>query len=94
MKGKSNENDDEKGIAQKLNQKKGFLSFQRHLTVITETQEDSTTIKSYPTTIKPSNEETKGDVRDFSWENHVYTPLAKGKHVYVCDCQEKTRVYV
>jgi hypothetical protein len=70
------------------------LSFHIHLIVTTETQENSTIIKTYPTTIKPGNQETKGDVHGFSRENHVYMPLAKGKHAYVCDCQEKTHVYV
>jgi hypothetical protein len=27
-------------------------------------------------------------------EKHVYMPLAGGKHVYVCDYQGKTHVYV
>jgi hypothetical protein len=70
------------------------MSFHRHLTVITETQEDSTIIKTYPTTIKPSNQATKGDVHDCSREKHIYTLLAEGQHTYVRDCQEKTHVYV
>jgi hypothetical protein len=70
------------------------LSFHRHLTVITKTQEDSTIIKTHPTTIKPSNQETKGDVRDCPREKHIYTPLEGGQHAYVRDCQEKTCVYV
>jgi hypothetical protein len=70
------------------------MSFHRHLTVITETQEDSTIIKTYPTTIKPKNQATKGDVHDCSREKHVYTLLAEGQHGYVCDCRAKTRIYV
>jgi hypothetical protein len=27
-------------------------------------------------------------------ESHVYTPLAEGQHVYVHNCQVKTRIYV
>jgi hypothetical protein len=69
--------------------KERFLSFHRHLTVITETQEDLATNKTYPTIIKPSNQEKKGDARDCSREKCVYTPLAEGQHVYVRDCQEK-----
>jgi hypothetical protein len=65
-----------------------------HLTVIKETQEDSTTIETYPTNIKLSNQAKKDDVRDCSGENHVYTPLAEGQHAYVRDCQVKTHVYV
>jgi hypothetical protein len=52
MQGKSNENYDEKGTSQKINQNKGFLSFHRHLTVTTETQEDLAIIKTYPETKK------------------------------------------
>jgi hypothetical protein len=70
------------------------LSFHRHLTVITETQEDSSIIKTYPTTIKPKNQETKGDVRDCSKKKRVYPPLAGGQNTYVRACQAKTRVYV
>jgi hypothetical protein len=36
----------------KIQPKKGFLLLCRHLTVMTETQEDSTTIKTYPTNTK------------------------------------------
>ena len=78
----------------KIQPEKGFLSFHRHLTVITETQEDSTTLKTYPTTIKPSNQATKGDVRDCLGEKRVYMPLGEWQHMYVHNCQETTRIYV
>jgi hypothetical protein len=78
----------------KIQPNKGFLSFHRHLTFIIETQEDSTTIKTYPTNIKLNNQTEKDDVRDCLGENRVYTPLAEGQHVYVRDCEAKTPVYV
>jgi hypothetical protein len=65
------------------------LSFHRHLTVIIETQEESTTIKTYPTIIKPNNQAKKGDVHDCPGEKHVYTPLAEGQDVYLHNYQEK-----
>jgi hypothetical protein len=70
------------------------MSFHRHLTVITKAQEDSTIINTYPTTIKPINQATKGDVRDYLGEKSVYTLLVEGQHAYVHDCQAKTDVYV
>jgi hypothetical protein len=59
----------------KIQPKQGFLSLCRHLTVMTETQENSTTIKTYPTNIKLSNQANKDDVHDCSGENCVYTLL-------------------
>ena len=78
----------------KIQPKTGFLSSHRHLTITIETQEDSTIIKTYPATIKPNNQATKGDVHGCLGEKHVYTPLAEGQNVYVRDCHVKTRVYV
>jgi hypothetical protein len=65
-----------------------------HLTVTIETQEDSTIIKTYPETTKPSKQETKVDVCDCSRENGVCTQLAEGQHAYVREYQAKTHVYV
>jgi hypothetical protein len=53
------------------------MSFHRHLTVITETQEDLTIIKTYKTTIRPSNQTRKGDIHECSRENHIYMLLAE-----------------
>jgi hypothetical protein len=39
----------------KIQPKKGFLSLYRHLIVMAETQEDSTTIKTHPTNTKLNN---------------------------------------
>jgi hypothetical protein len=70
------------------------MPFHRHLAVPTETQEHSTIIKTYPSTTKPINQETKVDVCDFSMEKHLCMHLAKGQCAYIHDCQEKTHVYV
>jgi hypothetical protein len=64
-----------KKFRRKIQLKKGFLSLCMQLIVMTETKEDSTTIKMYPTNTKLNNQENKDDVRDCSGENHVYTPL-------------------
>jgi hypothetical protein len=40
----------------KIQPNKGFLSFCRHSTVMTETQEDSTTIKTHPRNTKLNNQ--------------------------------------
>jgi hypothetical protein len=61
----------------KIQPKKGFLSLCRHLTVMTETQEDSTTIKTYPTNTKLGNQANNDDVHDYSGENQLYTPCAE-----------------
>jgi len=62
--------------------------------VTIETQEDSTIIKTYPTTTKPSKQATKVDVRDCSRENCVCTQLVEVQHAYVHYYQAKTHVYV
>jgi hypothetical protein len=59
-----------------------------------ETQEDSTRIKSHPTTTKPRKQAKKDDVRDCSKKQSICTQLAEGHHAYIRDCQEKNRVYV
>jgi hypothetical protein len=64
----------------------GFLSFHIHLTVITDTQEDSKTIKTYPSNIKLNNQAKKDDVCDRSREKCIYMPLAEVKQAYVRDC--------
>ena len=61
------------------------MSFHRHLAVITKTQEDSTTIKTYRAIIKPINQAETDDLRDSSGENPIYNPLTEGQHAYVCD---------
>jgi hypothetical protein len=58
---------------QKIQPKKYFLSLCRHLTVMTETQEESTTIKTYPTNTKLSNKENKDDVHDCLSKNCICT---------------------
>jgi hypothetical protein len=55
----------------KTQPKKGFLSLRRHLKVMTKTQEDSTTIKNYPTNTKINNQENTDDVHDCLRKNHV-----------------------
>jgi hypothetical protein len=57
----------------KIQPKKGFLSLCRHSTVMTETQEDSTTIKTHPTNTKLNNQAKKDDVRDCLRKNHICT---------------------
>jgi hypothetical protein len=59
----------------KIQPKKGFLSLCRHLTIMIETQEDSTTIKTYPTNTKLSNQEKTIDVHDYLSKKHVCTRL-------------------
>jgi hypothetical protein len=61
----------------KIQLKKGFLSLCRNLIVMTETQEDSTTIKTYPTNTKPGNQANNDDVHDGSRKNQLYTPCAE-----------------
>ena len=53
--------------------KKGFISLCKHLIVMTETQEDSTTIKTYPTNIKINNQTNKDDVKDCLRKTRVCT---------------------
>ena len=72
----------------------GFLSSHKHLTGTTETQEDSTNIKSHPTTTRPNKQARKTDVRDFLGKQSVYTHLVEGRPVYVRDYQGKKHVYV
>jgi hypothetical protein len=55
----------------KIQPKKGFLSLCNHLTVMTKTQEDSTTIKTYQENTKQSNQENNDDVRDYLRKNCV-----------------------
>jgi hypothetical protein len=57
----------------KIQPNKGFLSFCRHSTVMIETQEDSTTIKTHPANTKLINQETNIDVRDCLRKNRVCT---------------------
>jgi hypothetical protein len=59
-----------------------------------ETQEDSTTIKTYPTNIKLNNQAKKDDVCDYSGENRVCTHPIERQLVYVRVCQGKTHIYV
>jgi hypothetical protein len=56
----------------KIQPKKGFLSLYRHPTVMTD-QEDSATIKTYPTNTKLSNQAKKIDVCDYLSKNRVCT---------------------
>jgi hypothetical protein len=60
-----------------------FLVIHRHLIVTTETQEDSSIIKTYLATTKPNNQATKVDVRGSSREKRVCKKLAKIQHMYV-----------
>jgi hypothetical protein len=78
----------------KIQPKKGFLSPTRLLTVITETQEDSKIIKTYPTNIKLSNQEKKNDVCKCLGKNCVCTCPIEGQLAYVCVYQGKNHVYV
>jgi hypothetical protein len=55
----------------KIQPKKGFLSLYRHSTFMTETQEDSSTIKIHPTNTKLNNQEKNIDVCDCLRKNHV-----------------------
>jgi hypothetical protein len=78
----------------KIQLKEGFLSLCRYLTVMTEIQEDSTTIKTYPTNSKLNNQTNKDYVCDCLGENCVYTLPIERQLAYVCVCQGKTRIYV
>jgi hypothetical protein len=49
----------------KIQPKKGSLTIYMHLTVMTKIQEDSATIKTYPTNAKLNNQENKDDVCDY-----------------------------
>jgi hypothetical protein len=57
----------------KIQPKKGFLSLYKHLTFMTETQEDSTTIKTYPENTKLNNQANKDDVHECLRNNYVCT---------------------
>jgi hypothetical protein len=57
----------------KIQPKKGFLSLCRHLTILTETQEDLATIKTYPSNTKLNNQANKNVVRDCLRKNYVCT---------------------
>jgi hypothetical protein len=48
----------------KIQPKKGFLSLCKNSTIMKETQEDSSTIKTYPTNTKLINQEKNIDVCD------------------------------
>ena len=72
----------------------GFMSSHGHLTITTETQEDSPIIKTHPTTTKHIKQEKEADVRNYSMKQHVCTQILEGQHAYICDCQAKTYVYV
>jgi hypothetical protein len=55
----------------KIQPKKGFLSLYRNSTVMIETQEDSTTIKTHPTNTKLDNQEKPIDVHDCLRKNCI-----------------------
>jgi hypothetical protein len=64
------------------------------LPCVTRTQEDSTNIKSHPTTTRPNKQARKTDVRDCLGKQSVYTHLVEGQPMYVRDCQGKNCIYV
>jgi hypothetical protein len=70
----TNEKDDEKEKSPKIQPKKGFLSLCRHSTVMTETQKDSTTIKTHSTNTKLNNQAKNDYVHDYLGKNaYVHT---------------------
>jgi hypothetical protein len=78
----------------KIQLKEGLLSLCRHSTIMIETQEDSTTIKTHPANTKLNNQAKHIDVRHCLGKNGVYTFPIEWQLVYVCVCQGKNHVYV
>jgi hypothetical protein len=61
---------------------------------MTETQEDSSTIKTHPTNTKIRNQAKHIDVRNCLRKKRVYTLPIEWQITYVRVCQGKNHVYV
>ena len=78
----------------KIQPKEGSLSIYMHLTVMKNIQEDSTTIKTYPTNTKLSNQAKKDDVHDCQGRNRVCTLPIEQHLTYVSVFPGKNHVCV